>query len=91
MSVTLPIIGFGMDQVVNGSYELTVPCTNGVADLQMKWDLFISNMYYPSSHTFQVKKPELLSNISIYTFQLFKYFQVFGPGYTVYFKGPDAL
>lgn len=85
------MVSFGMTDLINNSYAVNLPCSDDVENIQITYDLFISNIDYPNSYTFQTGKTALYSGLSIYTFQLKDYFTVFGPGFTVYYKGPDVL
>jgi hypothetical protein len=54
MTVTLPMINFGFDQVNNSSYTVNVPCSDSINNLTMKYRLFISNIDYPTAYTYQI-------------------------------------
>lgn len=75
--------------MVNNSYTAFVPCNDGYNNLTIKYNLFLSNINYPTAYTYEMLSPNLFSSLSIFTFQLKLYYAVFGPGYTVYFEGPD--
>ncbi len=75
MTVELPLLTFGINDLKTGTdglsyYSITLPCTSGVDNLTMGFDIFMSNIDYPTSYTKQLQVPNLYSTLSIYTFQL---------------------